>query len=121
VGGTDPLATFHALFDALLVRKDIDAFMALWADDDDVALRGSDLTERDDGHAAIRAHGEAIIASANELRFDWDETLLHIEGDAAWITAAGAFNGGTPYRLTAVLVRRDGEWRWHTFAGSEPR
>jgi hypothetical protein len=25
-----------------------------------------------------------------------------------------------PYRVTAVFVRRDGRWLWHTYSGSEP-
>lgn len=116
----DPLATFRAALSALLHDCDVDGFMALWAADDDITLWGSELHERDHGPAQIRAHARAIVDSENELRFDWDETLVHVEGDAAWVRAAGAANG-TPYRLTVVLVRRDGEWRLHTFSGSEPR
>ena len=118
---TDPLDTFHALFHAILDDADVDAFMALWAPDEDVTMWGSERDERAVGHAEIRALGERIAGSS--FRFDWDELRVHDEGgDTAWINAAGTFTGGHPYRLTAVLVRRRArEWKWHTFHGSEPR
>jgi hypothetical protein len=46
-------------------------------------------------------------------------TTFLADGEVA-VTPAGAAPRTSPYRLTAVLVRRDGEWRWHTFNGSEP-
>jgi ketosteroid isomerase-like protein len=120
VAGSDPLAVFDALFRAVLEDRDPDAFMALWAEDDDLAMWGSELTERGDGRAQVRALGEAIAAHPGQIRFTWDEKHVHEDGDVAWINAAGSVNG-SPYRMTAVLVRRAGEWRWHTFSGSEPR
>jgi ketosteroid isomerase-like protein len=120
VAGSDPLATFHALFRSVLDERDPDAFMALWAEEDDVAMWGSELTERADGRAELRTLGESIAAHPGEIRFTWDDLHVHKHGDIAWINAAGSVNG-SPYRMTAVLVRRAGEWRWHTFSGSEPR
>jgi ketosteroid isomerase-like protein len=120
VAGSDPLATFDALFRAILDDRDPDAFMALWADDDDVVMWGSELTERGDGRAQIRALGESIAAHPGEIRFTWDVRRVRKEGDTVWINAAGSVNG-SPYRMTAVLVRRHGEWRWHTFSGCEPK
>jgi hypothetical protein len=51
-----------------------------------------------------------------------------VAGDVAWVNAVGTLRVESPgqeqriapYRITAVLVRRDGAWRWHTFSGSEP-
>jgi len=51
-----------------------------------------------------------------------------MEGDAAWVSAVGELNYTPldgprqtgPYRLTAVFVRRDRRWLWHTYSGSEP-
>lgn len=120
MAGPDPLATFHAALEALLEGRDVDGFMALWAADDDITLWGSELHERDAGRDQIRAHAQAIVDSGKDLRFDWDDTSVHVEGEVAWVRAAGAANG-SPYRLTVVLVRRSGEWRLHTFSGSEPR
>jgi ketosteroid isomerase-like protein len=115
---TDPLDTFHAFFRAILDDADVDAFMKLWAVDDDITMWGSELPERAVGHEQIRALAQGIAGA--QFRFTWDELRVHDSGDTAWINAAGSFDG-TPYRLTAILVRRRaGEWKWHTFNGSVP-
>jgi hypothetical protein len=51
-----------------------------------------------------------------------------VEGDAAWVSAIGDYRyappgeapTGGPFRATAVFLRRDGRWLWHTYSGSEP-
>jgi ketosteroid isomerase-like protein len=123
VAGSDPLAVFDALFHAVCVERDPDAFIALWADDADTTMWGSDLDERATGADQIEALGEAITASPFALFFTWHERQVHVEGDTAWVNAAGTLavdSQTTPYRVTGVLVRRYDEWRWHTFNGSEP-
>jgi hypothetical protein len=115
--------TFDALFHAILEQRDVDAFVALWAGDDDVTMRGSDLVERGDGIDGIRELGEQIAASSHVIEFDWDERLVHEENGIVWINASGAIHIDDErgdYRLTAILVDRGGEWRWHTFSGSIP-
>ena len=37
-----------------------------------------------------------------------------MRGDAAWVSAIGDYSKGGPYRVTAVFLRRDGRWLWHT-------
>ena len=96
---------------------------ALWATDPDTVMWGSDEDERAHGPEEVKALLEAVVASPSELGFDWEEREHHVEGDVCWINARGTLyvNGeATPYRVTAVLVRRDGVWRWHTHSGSEP-
>jgi len=52
-----------------------------------------------------------------------------VEGDMAWVNAVGELRVENPdaplkiapYRITAVFVRRDDAWRWHTFSGSGAR
>src|SRR3954449_13548584 len=106
----EPLDTFHTLFDTILVRRDVDAFMKLWAVDEDITMWGSDLPERAVGHDEVRALAEGIARGA-QLTFTWDELRVHDAGDTAWITAAGSLNG-MRYRLTAILVRRRArEWK----------
>ena len=116
--------TFDALFEAILEQRDVDAFVALWAGDDDITMRGSDLPERADGIDEIRELGAQIAASDALLEFDWDERAEHEENGVAWVNASGSIHvddARTEYRLTAILVERGGEWRWHTFCGGEPR
>lgn len=115
--------TFDALFRAVSEDQDVDAFAALWAENPSVTMWGSDNDERGSGPDAVRALGAAIVAAPHTLHFTWEERREHEVGDVAWVNARGtvAFAGSVvPYRMTAVLVRRDGEWRWHTFNGSIP-
>jgi uncharacterized protein (TIGR02246 family) len=105
------------------VERDADAFVALWADDAQITMWGSDLDERGFGTDEIEALGEAIVINPFALVFEWGERRVQVEGDVAWVNASGTLSvDGTTraYRVTAVLVRRDGRWLWHTFNGSEP-
>jgi ketosteroid isomerase-like protein len=119
----DPLDVFDALYSAACDDRDAAAVHALWATDPDTVMWGSDEDERAHGPEEVKALLEAVVASPSELGFDWEEREHHVEGDVCWINARGSLyvNGeATPYRVTAVLVRRDGVWRWHTHSGSEP-
>jgi ketosteroid isomerase-like protein len=123
VAGPDPLAVFDAFYRVVCEERDADAFMALWADDEDVTMWGSEEDERARGRAQIRALADTILASPSQLSFAWQDQEVHEEGDVAWINACGTFTldgREGAYRTTAVLVRRHGEWRWHTHSGSEP-
>jgi ketosteroid isomerase-like protein len=124
VAGLDPLAVFASLFRHVCDERAADAAWSLWATDDDVTLFGSERADTARGPAAVREHLEAIATSAATIRFDLDDQRVHVEGDVAWVTASGTLTVDdrvAPYQAACVLVRRDGEWRWHTFSGSEPR
>jgi ketosteroid isomerase-like protein len=124
VAGTDPLAVFDALFRHVCEERDAAAAFALWAEDDDVTLFGSEQADTARGSADLRAHMEAIAGSAGTIRFAWTDKRVHVEGDVAWVTASGTLTVDekvAPYQVACVLVRREGEWRLHTFSGSEPR
>ncbi|HEV7641197.1 MAG TPA: nuclear transport factor 2 family protein [Gaiellaceae bacterium] len=123
MAGPDPLDVFDAFYRTVCDDRDAGAFMALWADDEDITMWGSDEDERAVGAAQIRALADAIVASPSQLAFAWDDRHVHEEGDVAWVNARGTFTldgRAGAYRTTAVLVRRDGRWRWHTHSGSEP-
>ena len=105
-------------------ERDAVAAFAVWAEDDDITLFGSELTDTARGPAELRPHMEAIAGSAPRIRFDWTDKRVHVEGDVAWVTASGTLTVDdrvAPYQVAGVLVRRAGEWRWHTFSGSEPK
>jgi ketosteroid isomerase-like protein len=124
----DVLAAFDGLFQALLARRDAEAGTRLFVDDPSAVMWGSEQDERATGRAEIAALDQGIADYPGVLRFRWHERHAHMDGDVAWVNAdgdvtvspVGAAPQTTPYRLTAVLVRRDGEWHWHTFNGSEP-
>jgi ketosteroid isomerase-like protein len=105
-------------------ERDATAAFAVWAEDGDVTLFGSEQADTARGPAEMRAHMEAIAGANATIRFDWNDKRVHIEGDVAWVTASGTLTVDervAPYQVAGVLVRRAGEWRWHTFSGSEPR
>jgi ketosteroid isomerase-like protein len=123
MAGPDPLATFDALYRAACDERDASGAIALWAADDDITMWGSDEDERATGPEEVHALVEAVAASPNKLGLEWEDKRVRIEGDVAWVNAQGMLwvNGeSSPYRVTAILVRRDGRWLWHTHSGSEP-
>jgi ketosteroid isomerase-like protein len=123
MAGPDPLATFDDLYRYACTERNADAVFALWAADDDITMWGSDEDERAFGQEEVRALAEAVTSSPSELAFEWEDKQVRVEGDVAWVNARGTMwvNGEpSPYRVTAVLLQRDGEWRWHTHSGSEP-
>jgi uncharacterized protein (TIGR02246 family) len=128
VSDNEILATFDAFFERLTADRDAAAATALFADDDDIWMSGSDLPELAIGSEAIGALHRDVAGNPFTLTFKWDQRRVHSQGDVAWVNAAGTllveYEDRKPttmhYRLTAVLVRRNGAWRWHTFNGSEP-
>ena len=124
MAGPDPLATFDALFLHVCEERDADAAFAVWAEDDDITLFGSELSDTARGPAEMREHMEAIAGAGATIRFTWTDKRAHVEGDVAWVAASGTLAVDErvgAYQVVGVLVRRAGEWRWHTFSGSEPR
>jgi ketosteroid isomerase-like protein len=124
----DVIAVFEG-FDAALKRRDVDAIVDLFADDPEVQLWGSDLSERAVGKLEIRALLEGLFSRLPESSVErtFEDPRVHVSGDVAWLTAAGTARwepGGEPrvipYRVTAVLVRTSDGWRWHTHNGSQP-
>jgi uncharacterized protein (TIGR02246 family) len=124
----DVLRVFDALFETLTRQRDAEAGAELFADDADIVMWGSDESEQAIGREAVAELHRGIAALSGELTFRWHQRHVHIEGDAAWVNAAGQVGvrlAGeatrvSSYRTTAVFVWRGGAWRWHTFSGSEP-
>jgi ketosteroid isomerase-like protein len=92
VAGSDPLAVFDALFRHVYDERDAAAAFALWAEDDDITLFGSEVADTARGPAEVRAHMGAIAGSAATIRFAWDDKRVHVEGDVAWVTARGTLS-----------------------------
>lgn len=125
-GHADVLAAFDALVTAATVDRDPDAVVAMFVDGA-IWFAGSDLHEHASTKEGLRAIMATLAASTTRLRFEWTRRQAEVSGDVAWVNASGRVaitvpEGETsvPYRATAVLLRRDGRWRWHTFSGSIP-
>jgi hypothetical protein len=121
---TQVLAVFDELFVALTERHDASAATSLFVDEPEVVMWGSEEPEHAVGRAAIGALHAGIAASSETLVFRWHRRHVHVEHGAAWVNADGevVIGGEEPARvvLTAIFVRQDHAWRWHTFNGSEP-
>ena len=97
--------------------------MRLWAGDPDIAMLGSSRDEVAFGPAAVRSLLQGIATADVSISFEWNEQRVSVEGDVAWVSAAGVVTvdgAASDYRTTAIFVRREGRWLWHTHAGSEP-
>lgn len=123
----DVLAAFDALFAAATVDRDPAAVVALFADDAPIWFAGSDVHEHATTPAGLHGMMAKLAASPTRLRFEWDQRQVQVNGEVAWVNAAGRVAIGVaegetsvPYRVTAVLLRRAGRWRWQTFSGSIP-
>lgn len=121
-------SAFLALDDAF-TRGDGEAVLAGFVDDPDLTLWRSSEVERAVGPEELRTFTAWIAGLPGSFTIDYDERRVHVEGDVAWLNAAGTGiwddGAGTtkqmPHRVTAVFRRVDGEWRCHTRNGSQPR
>jgi hypothetical protein len=118
------LSVFNALIDHIANGR-VAETAAAFTDDADVALFGSEVSDRAIGPAEVRAHFVAIYARPYRILFDLAPSKVSAHGNVAWLTADGTYRLSTgderkPYRLTAVFERRQGKWLWQLFSGSEP-
>lgn len=108
-------------------RADLDGFMALFDDSENVILAGSDRSEVYRGKAEIRAWLGKLF---EHNRFSWDLSHSDIDanGNTAWVFVDGTMTvvddtgavKKTPYRFSGVLVKRGHDWKWRLFNGSIP-
>ncbi len=111
-------------------RGDLPAFMALFDQDADIMLVGSDKGEICRGRAEAEKWVGGLLA---HNRFGWtmEQVDIDVMGNTAWAfvdgkmvvknAETGEVRFSTPYRYSAVLVRRGDGWAWRLFHGSIPR
>jgi hypothetical protein len=112
-------------FTTLLEHRD-PALIDEFVDDPDVLVVGSEASEIEIGREQI-AQMIKSLAAGPAVRFTWKQTRSGSKDDVAWLFASGdavIMDSGKetrlPYRLTGVLERRNGRWKWRQFHGSEP-
>jgi ketosteroid isomerase-like protein len=113
---------FRSLYEAVCINRDSEAAAALWSTDADVAMYGSE-GEAALGPAAVRELLTTVSESPRTIEFTWSDHAIHLEGDVAWLTAFGSVvvdGRRSEYRTTAIFVRRQAAWKWHTHSGMEP-
>jgi ketosteroid isomerase-like protein len=113
-------------FERLVAERD-PALLSAFADEADVRLVGSEVSEVATGPAEVEALVRRFFGLPVQIRWEWRSRDVSFVGDVAWLFAQGEAvlrgEGGeqrVPYRMTGVLERRRDTWRWRHFHGSEP-
>lgn len=112
---------------ALVGSKDMGIVHA-FDDEADVLLVGSEADEVIRGRPALKAFFETLFAQPFTIGWNWSRLDTGTLGNVLWFFAEGHVvldrDGKLtrrPYRLSGVLIRRDGGLHWRLFHGSEPQ
>jgi ketosteroid isomerase-like protein len=128
------------IHDDQFARDAMDALDAVWMSGDvpaildhfesDVVFFGSGDGEQAVGHDELREMLRMLSPHAEGGTFtpEWESLTGDRVGDIGSIRGVGRVRSsgtlkkfdGTAYRVTGVLVLRDGTWRWKVYHGSEP-
>jgi ketosteroid isomerase-like protein len=113
-------------FEAMVASRD-KAILSEFADAPDSRLIGSELSEVAAGPDEIGRLVQRFFDMPVQIGWEWRTRDVSSVGDVAWLYAEGhvvisdgASEQRSPYRLTGVLERTAGTWRWRLFHGSEP-
>jgi len=111
---------------ALLFARDPGIIEELWCDLGFV-LYGSEEGETAETPAELQALFKSLFGRPYRLAWRWDRRRVTCQENVAWIVAEGRIEmihpdrvEHLPYRMTGVLQKIGGQWRWRLFSGSEP-
>ena len=112
------MATLQTFADAWASR-DIDAVLGVFGPDPDVVVIGSGLDEKRLGRAELREQLQRDWARPEAVSVEFGWHLVSASGVVAWVTADMVVHARIagehvtfPGRLTAVLEKRRGQWKW---------
>jgi ketosteroid isomerase-like protein len=102
---------------SLMERGDVEAMAGAMSTGAGVLMIGTDPEEWWQGHEAVlEAFGAETEAMGGGLALVGGDPVAYVEGDVGWVADRPAFRlpdgGEVPTRLTGVLRREDGGWRW---------
>ena len=104
-----------------VAARDLEALMDLWTED--AVFAGASEEELKVG-PAIREWFGTVLATDHTVEMTWEQPILRVEGDVAWfmVEAAVTIDGTKPrpYRISGVLRRTSGVWRFEMWNGAEP-
>jgi len=117
-----------ASLDAVWLGRDSAAILECF--EPDVVFFGSGEGEQAVGHDGLKAMLAMLspLAEGATFTIEWDSLQGERLGNVGLISGIGHVRSsgslerfdGTAYRVTGVLIQRDGEWRWKVYHGSEP-
>lgn len=129
---TDPSSAIRQTlidFNNAVHGKDADRAYAVFDRDARIILAGSAINEIHRGNDSIKKFLRSFLS--NSFRVSWDLTHTSVDqnGETAWVFVDGKVTiqedaGGQtvmPYRITVVMVQREGQWKWRLFSGSVPQ
>jgi uncharacterized protein (TIGR02246 family) len=113
----------------MLATKDLQQVMSVYDASDDIVVVGSDSGEVYVGREQVQKFMKMIISMPFVFSFELEPAVIRHDGNYAWVFTDGTMihtrpNGKitrVPYRITAVMVKRESEWKWKMFSGSIPR
>jgi ketosteroid isomerase-like protein len=110
----------HAWSKAVEAR-DLEALMDLWTED--AIFAGASEEELKVG-PQIREWFGTVMASDHTVEITWGEPLVRTGGDLCWFfveaTVTVDATKPRPYRVSGVVRRDEGAWRFAMWSGAEP-
>jgi ketosteroid isomerase-like protein len=111
-------------------RKSVEEVLAFFAQDDDVTVVGTRLSDLRRGIEQVRAQIAKDWSGPQSYTMEIEKCDVSSAGDVAWacvqmrhVLSAGSPESTGPARLTCVLERRNGRWlimQWHKSRPSGP-
>jgi len=113
----------------VLATRNLETIMSVFDDTDDIIVVGSDTGEIFIGRERVKYFMQALIDMPFVFSFEMDLVSINAGQNTAWAFVDGKMvhtkNDGTalkiPYRIMAVMVKKDSGWKWKVFSGSIPR
>jgi hypothetical protein len=117
----------RALSEAFRTR-DVEQLLLLFSQRPTATYAGSETDEKATGPSAMRQLFTQLLARDAGYSFTFPETTYSGTSDLVWVLADGTGVETTPsgaaeafpYRLTGILAREEGRWRWLLLTGAEP-
>jgi uncharacterized protein (TIGR02246 family) len=106
-----------------LRNNDPEALIAIFTGDEDTMLIGAISGEFAVGASQVAALFRRVFVEPQHMSMVWGRVEVFCSGEVAWFAADGAmlaWDTRIPYRLTVVLERRDGQWKFAQFHASAP-
>src|SRR5262245_8259430 len=121
----DEKAIFAAVdrfLEAIAARK-LEEALAAFSGDPDCRLIGSEAGEEAIGPAELRCFLSGMFERSSTFTVAWRSRRASVDGDTAWFSAEtearmSTSNRQGTYRMTGVLIRRDGRWLWQLYHGA---